>query len=1510
MANKVEQLELSFTLNAQSVEQAGAALRAEIEKGLGSISFDALRRNAASTSKQIGADLKKALTQEVQIDTKSLDRTLSQYQAKRQKIERQLAVEAGQAGKGAAKTQASLDASRLKELRKLIGEERKLFKERGRSMALMNEGAKQYLRTMKQAAKYAGGGTAPMKVVGGVGKMPNMGGGLPQVKGGGKAKGGMAKRVAGSMGKGGGAAMQKAAPMLGKAAAGMGKAAAALGVAATAIGATVGVIAGLLAVIMAADSKMKDFNKTLLSSVGGADLLSGGYDGVADSVDNMRNAAIGAQFRLKSLAKDNIEILKTLHEHGHTMREMAKDTSNATQAMMAYGRSMELVLTYSRMIGESATKVAQDMATTGEELGMTLEGVAKKFSTISRFAMESGFSTKRFFSMVIQATSGMSMYNVRLEEASGLLVRIGKILGQKTGGEFLQSLTKGFVNESMTARIKRVMLTGKGNTKDAMQMSADNTATDFQSKLEDANLNISFKDLGINRKGGLQDVGSKELTQILSKLDPRQAAFATAKMAETAQSQGKGEVADGLRQQLQTLISISQGSKGGLLNMAKNLDSLDMGGKLNMMRNSMKAMFNGKELYELNAKQLAAVESATGMSGEQLQQMRELSQGMDGNFRVLQTMKGDTKRYHGMDKTQREKAQKDQIKAYGAYVNDQGKIIAASIDEDGNIQDAEYRDKNGKMQVKELKKLGEYYQSQGKRLDAQAAAQNFNEDRAIQQEIANNTWSMADMLSGGITIILNGIYGIVRGILAAFDGNAYKSAMANEKKQMDALQKETKRKRKIDKELRDKEREAAKEADPGKRNKLEKEITALKIESEKSGWRSKDIKDNLGKSYNADGTPKSAKQLGNVVAGGVMSQIFGDGAQYNMTTYDTGKDGINLGISAKDSTDFLGSDSKRLQSEAPTLYKELMKQAKLVEAMPEGDKKKGKELATEVAGDLVDAVGHPSQIRAMDQSTAETIDERVGVPGSGVQLGLNVGDRVTGSAWTRKQVKGLESTAVSALSPIGLQQTFQGTGLNLPTRDAQGNEVENNQMKDDKNRFGGEVWAPLKPAGGDGAKSGTHMGYTSTIGDTAESEANRGWSNTDDGSARHSGHRRRFMGETTTTNRSAIKKEVTDATGLEDFRLSVGGTVRHGGMASQSFNHHGKGKVVDAVTAAGFDDAADIKSTQKEMANYFTPESFRTAEISRRAVQGTYRHRNDNSHKRYHKATYASAKEATNPEELAAAAAGLGGDQGNVKVQGGGADGIMRFISEMKILQKETGQLGTKEDGSAYSLEDLNKDIKAAYDANGGNLLTMDQFKQWMQENRPVFKSIEGNLKANKKSRIALEKMRKMMKEEKDETKEKQKIGQQLAGYAGLTEKQGKRLAKGDLPAANSAGMNRLKELVGINDPFVLQALGKLGINKASVQDFIYQGGAKGGVITPIHSGDDFLGMRDRGSVDNALARNSSGGGTGTINVNVYSNNLEEVKRAIYQAAEKVGVGGRMRSRAGRGYGSNKSGVV
>lgn len=51
---------------------------------------------------------------------------------------------------------------------------------------------------------------------------------------------------------------------------------------------------------------------------------------------------------------------------------------------------------------------------------------------------------------------------------------------------------------------------------------------------------------------------------------------------------------------------------------------------------------------------------------------------------------------------------------------------------------------------------------------------------------------------------------------------------------------------------------------------------------------------------------------------------------------------------------------------------------------------------------------------------------------------------------------------------------------------------------------------------------------------------------------------------------------------------------------------------------------------------------------------------------------------------------------------------------------------------------------------------------------------------------------------------------------------------------------------------------------KVPVEDFIYRGGAMGGTITPIHTQDQFLGMKPNGPVDKAMG---SGGVTVIVNV-------------------------------------------
>tara|TARA_B100001057_G_scaffold487114_1_gene569329 strand:- start:347 stop:2020 length:1674 start_codon:yes stop_codon:yes gene_type:complete len=255
-------------------------------------------------------------------------------------------------------------------------------------------------------------------------------------------------------------------------------------------------------------------------------------------------------------------------------------------------------------------------------------------------------------------------------------------------------------------------------------------------------------------------------------------------------------------------------------------------------------------------------------------------------------------------------------------------------------------------------------------------------------------------------------------------------------------------------------------------------------------------------------------------------------------------------------------------------------------------------------------------------------------------------------------------------------------------------------------------------------------------------------------------------------------------------------------------------------------------------------------------------------------------------------------------------DSLLADFAEFKaLLQKPESEGG----GGKSQLEAgkiLAKAIRTSAAEEGG--LTRDGFLKAIESQEPkLAERWRKDDEKRKKLVAATEKMKKTLdKLPKDIAEamiksQREDVAKSLASMAGVTDKkQVQSLVRGGRLDTNSSSVGgKIRQMLA--DPSLAAgvketmeaSLTKLGL----VQDFIYRGGASGGTITPIHSGDDFLGMRKRGGVDNALTRNAGGGGTGTINVNVYSNNLEEVKRAIYTAARNVGVGGRKVSRSGTG---------
>jgi hypothetical protein len=634
---------------------------------------------------------------------------------------------------------------------------------------------------------------------------------------------------------------------------GIGKLMGKLGPALMMVGAIAGAFFAVAKMIMDADSKVKEFNKELVESVGGASLMAGKFGEVGDAMKSVRGFARGlkSQWSLKAMDKELVGIIGGFDEAGHTMREMTGDLEDMTRTASDFSHSMETALTYSRLLGVDSKTMATDMGTYMEELGLTIDGVAERFSAVTRAASESGFGVKRFYSMVLQATSGMSMYNVRLEEASGLLIRIGKILGSKVGGDFMSKLGKGFVDESMVDRYKRVMLTGTKRMKGIFMRSAEDTALDFTSKLgaklkgnkelqgvlTDAMSDVKGAKGAVDTLASGKALGKEDravLIKSLGSMSDKQQAIMLAKI--------RGQDAD-LARELDKLVDVSRGATGSQGDLVKHLDSLDMGGKLNALMNSAKGMF-GKELYELSAKQLAAVESATGMSGEALKEMMQISKGLDGQWAMLKSLDntlvsqtdGEGKvtkiaqAYAGMSADAIAKAQFDQVKATGAYMERTGQIVAGKLDEAGNV-----------VGGGDLNDKGDYVQSSGDVM-AGTMGEMVSEDIALAREIADNTWATSNAIEMGVTWFLERIYDVCSAIARFINptqSKEEKKAKAEASENLDHIAKELQGDRQqIKLQMREKQKELQKTKDPVEQDRIKQELKVMDSEMEKKNFQS------------------------------------------------------------------------------------------------------------------------------------------------------------------------------------------------------------------------------------------------------------------------------------------------------------------------------------------------------------------------------------------------------------------------------------------------------------------------------------------------------------------------------------------------------------------------------------------------------------------------------------------------------------------------------------------------
>lgn len=416
-----------------------------------------------------------------------------------------------------------------------------------------------------------------------------------------------------------------------------------LGAALAAIAAIAAAFAVLVKLFLDADKLVKEMNAGLLQANTASADLGVTWGDLEGKLKEIRGAFTKWAFmsEWKILPKEAIKIMDAWGAAGVKVSQFTEGLATAEQRQEKLRKVTETALTYANLLGMEGSEIASKMGEYMDNLGQSLDTVRGSFSGIYRVASESGYATKKFFGMVLQATSGLTMYNVRLEQTATMLDDLTKSLGLKDGFETLQRILGAMKGKSIADRTKDIMIRDPGRVRQRLQRDAEYQAGNFLKELEQQGISSLFA-------GAAQAAGAKlDLTDpaalVKSLAAMPQGVFTTmlGQLKVRAETKGEKDQVRALQDMYQVLV---RGMGAGIMGMAgaessaspiykliAEFDRLERAGKL-----------AGQSLEGIRAEGLAAAE-ALGFQGEQAQQIAKLYGDYIANLRTLQGIQSKLK---------------------------------------------------------------------------------------------------------------------------------------------------------------------------------------------------------------------------------------------------------------------------------------------------------------------------------------------------------------------------------------------------------------------------------------------------------------------------------------------------------------------------------------------------------------------------------------------------------------------------------------------------------------------------------------------------------------------------------------------------------------------------------------------------------------------------------------------------------------------------------------------------
>ena len=377
-------------------------------------------------------------------------------------------------------------------------------------------------------------------------------------------------------------------------------------------------VAGLAAVAFAADGQVREFNKTILDAAPAVDLFGktvfdSGFN-LKTSLKEVRDAAVAFSDITKVSAQDGLNLITKFNDSGIALNQLRSEFSKTGSATEAYTEMAMFANTYTRALGISVDDLTTQFSFMFGKMGMGLDSIKGSFGAITAGAQVAGLNVKDFFTAVSQTTSGLALYNIRLDKTATQLLGLMKIMDKQKAQELLESKEMG--NQGIEERFKASMLVGGRGQKI------------FQAALKDQMANFT-KDYGETFAETLGEVDMSKLAQMSGK------ELGGLQQALIAEGRAKGlapEQAAMAGQRLEKLRKTAQGAQGGAMNMAKGMSGLSGLSDVAMRLTQGMSLVGAQSLDEMGYIARKNFEDLSGISGEKFDDMASLLNRYQAQF--------------------------------------------------------------------------------------------------------------------------------------------------------------------------------------------------------------------------------------------------------------------------------------------------------------------------------------------------------------------------------------------------------------------------------------------------------------------------------------------------------------------------------------------------------------------------------------------------------------------------------------------------------------------------------------------------------------------------------------------------------------------------------------------------------------------------------------------------------------------------------------------------------------